>query len=219
MACPRHRARRIVDTLCDLREEQARTVRAERKAARALDMSGAIKQRDNCRRRCDVLSKRLVQLQRPTVCPHARKSAEARFDAGTLTWKATKADAGAEVDGVVALGHGFQTSASRVVDMATALRVLSHLESKTAWRRDQLRASPHLAVPRFVSTHPAAATLQNLPAWQTARVALLACVAARGEGARVTAPVLRRWAARLGVAEAYVPALCHALTRANDSKK
>ena len=199
MPTQKQRVRQTIATLCELREAEADTLKCERKADRSLNLQAALRQRDSGRRKCSVLSQRLAALERPPSAAARRRFVEGNFDAGVL---ATPSDL--EVQCVAELGPAWCTAASRITHVDALRRVLAYLERRPAWRRHQLASSPHPAVPRFVSVDPGHATLQNLPAWQSARIALVACACARK---RPSVAELGRWAKTLGIHDAYVPAL------------
>lgn len=206
MVLPAHRStarrvRGVIAALCDLRESQAEAKKCASRADRSLDLATACKRRRHLERRCEVLRRKLQALEAPCAVPHTRKETERRFDEGKL---AVAADS-PECKGVATLGFRWRTAASRIVDLATVLRVLHYLERQPGWRRKQLACSVYPAVPRFVSTCSSHATLQNLPAWQSARITLLACAMSNRAAAdrSVSAHELRRWVRAAGIHEAY----------------
>lgn len=199
------KVRQTISTLCALRETEAETLRCARRAVRTLGASTALQQRDAGKKKCDVLLRRLHALERPPSSVRRRRDVERAFGAGALAVPGEE-----ETDGVAVLGPGWCTAASRITDLETARRVIGYLERHRSWQRQQLKAWPQPAVPRFISTHhPSISTLQNLPAWQSARIALLACLAAQHQSRRrgVTPVQLQRWMRVMNVHDVYMPAL------------
>lgn len=209
----RTRVRRTIATLCDLREAQAEARRCTSKADRSLDLKAAYSKRDALLRRCDALTRRLEQIDVPQASTGLRRTVERNFTNGRLATP-TEAD---EAQGIAVLGPGWRTAANKIAGLETIQRVLRYLEQSPKWRRGQLDTSPHPAIPRSVCGAHQVATLQNLPAWQSARLTLVACALAnRRRGRRpVTAAELTAWVRSLGIHSAYVPTLRSLRTHVN----
>ena len=197
--------RRTIDTLCELREAQAAAARCTARADRSRDLAAAYRRRDALDRTCRGLEARLEVLRRPATDPRLRRAVERDFDAGRL---ATRSRSRTEVRGVAILAPGWRLAASRITNLRTMARVLAYLETFPSWCQRQLQASPHPAVPWFVSTHESLAPLQNLPAWQSARITLVAC--AIWNKSR-TVKELQRWIRSLGIHRTYLPLLLQLL--------
>lgn len=203
-ASERMRVRRTISTLCALREAQDASRRCDAKADHTMDLVATHRQRQAMLRKCDSLAQRLARLEAPRRATRLRRHVEDEFDAGRLVTASAE-----EVQGVAIIAPGMCTAASRVSDLQSMLKVLRYLESRPRWKQMALRASPHPAVPRFVSVHHRFATLQNLPSWQSARITLVACaLATRAHARRCVGPSeLEKWFRALNVYELYVPTL------------
>lgn len=208
-ACSRIQSRSEIDTLCALREAEAASTKCASRADRSLNLGQANARLRALDARCESLRRQLQTVRAPPSGGASRRFVESRFDRGQLAVPAAAMPrtSHAETVGVARVFPGWYTAASRVRDLSTMRRVLEYVRARhrpSEWNAMQVRANPHLAVPRFISTKDEHMTLQNLPAWQSARLTLLAC-AMHNRRSGITAAGLERWLRALGVHSVYAP--------------
>lgn len=201
----REDVRRTIKTMCDLRETEAEAAKCISRADRRLDLRFGQQREMELRRRCHALRKKLATLEAPRKVPRLRDEIEGRFRRGMLLTPRTalrpehrRTD---DVDGVASIADGWYVPVAQIDGLRTIKEVLSYLERKKRnWRTAQLSANPLPSVPRCVSTSDHYATLQNLPAWQSARICLVASALSNRS---VSDRELSRWFRELDVHEAY----------------
>lgn len=192
----RHVVRETIAAMCELRESQSALERCVGRADRSFDDN--VRERRALERQCAILRGKLDALERP-----ARNAAKLRAVARAAAPLVYDPSLKRGVDGVAEVFPGWYASVARVRSLADAKRCLATLDARSAkWRAMQLKAVPKLAVPPCVSASERLLPLQNLPAWQSARVTLLACVIANSK--KPTPARVRQLAQSLGVHEKYV---------------
>ena len=195
----RRRVRETIAAMCELRESQSALERCVARADRSFDDN--VRERRALERQCATLRGKLDALERPAR-DAAKLRAVARAAAPLVYDPSLK-----RVDGIAEVFPGWYASVARVRSLADAKRCLATLDARSPkWRATQLKAVPKLAVPPCVSASERLLPLQNLPAWQSARVTLLACVLANSTKRPAPARV-RQLAQSLGVHEKYVDPL------------
>lgn len=204
VAKDRVRVRSTIQTLCDLRETEYEAKKCIERADRHRDLAPAYARSKILGEKCDTLTDRLQRLEAPRPSRAVCEKCERSFDRGRL---ATRCDADDDVAGVVMLGHGWSTATSRIRDFEDVQRVLTYLQKRPTWNAKELKASPHCAIPRSFGSD--FVRLQNLPAWQAARLALLACAIDNRakRGVPVSGREMNRWIREAHVNRSYAPSL------------
>lgn len=217
----RDEARRVrahINTLCSLRETEAIRDKCVARADRSFDLHTASTRRRALDARCTALRRKLDATTRPTRDAALCAELARRFDRGEYAVYGATSRYGTDahpVCGVAQIAPRWYVPTDRVRTLADMRACLRHVEARSpTWRATQLKATPRAAVPAFVSTSARVAPLQNLPAWQSARVTLVAC-ALRPHTPRAA---LDAWIRALDVHAPYAEAL-HALREDLRTKK
>lgn len=195
----RRRARDTIAAICELRENQWALERCIGTSDRTFNTDVYRSERRRLEQSCKNLFNKVARLQKPTCKHSVVRAVERNFDAGKpLTYDSKLRN----VEGIAEVFTNWFAPASRLRSINDVRKALAYLERHSRSYRDRsLKAVPHLAIPSFISNSESLAPLQNLPAWQSARLTLIACAISN---ARPSPSEIRRWCSSLDVIDKYV---------------